>query len=168
MDQTPLATDNLPFMRRFDGAPMIQPVLFKSAIYWLCVLIVRLAEGLVHFLAAGGAIADFPDYLVDRFSLARFFSIQIWLMVLFLVYVTIHELNMLFGDGELYRLFFRWRSSEAKLARRQRIRLLTRLNRLTEANPIEAFSERGSPVHTELVEILHELASPPAASPAHA
>jgi hypothetical protein len=22
-------------MRRFDGAPMIQPILFKSAIYWL-------------------------------------------------------------------------------------------------------------------------------------
>ena len=63
-------------------------------------------------------------------------SIQIWLMVLFLAYVTIHELNQLFGDGELYRLFFRWRSSEAKLTRRQRIRLLTRLNRLTEANPI--------------------------------
>ena len=37
-----LVTDNLPFMRRFDGAPMIQPILFKSAIYWLCVLIVRL------------------------------------------------------------------------------------------------------------------------------
>ena len=55
-----LVTDNLPFMRRFDGAPMIQPILFKSAIYWLCVLIVRFAEGLVHFLAAGGAIADFP------------------------------------------------------------------------------------------------------------
>jgi len=30
-----LVTDNLPFMRRFDGAPMIQPILFKSAIYWL-------------------------------------------------------------------------------------------------------------------------------------
>jgi hypothetical protein len=52
-----LVTDNLPFMRRFDGAPMIQPILFKSAIYWLCVLIVRLAEELVHFVAAGGAIA---------------------------------------------------------------------------------------------------------------
>ena len=55
-----LVTDNLPFMRRFDGAPMIQPILFKSAIYWLCVLMVRLAEGLVHFLVAGGVIADFP------------------------------------------------------------------------------------------------------------
>jgi hypothetical protein len=163
-----LVTDNLPFMRRFDGAPMIQPILFKSAIYWLCVLVVRLAEELVHFIAAGGAVADFGDHFADQFPLARFLSIQIWLMVLFLVYVTIHELNALFGDGELYRLFFRWRSSEAKLTRRQRIRLLTRLNRLTEANPIEAFSDRTSPVHKELVDILHELASPPAASSAHA
>ena len=144
-----LVTDKLPFMRRFDGAPMIQPILFKSAIYWLCVLIVRLAERLVHFLAAGGVIADFPTYLVEHLSWPRFLSIQIWLMVLFLVYVTTHELNMLIGDGELYRLFFRWRSSEAKLTRRQRIRLLTRLNRVTEANPIEAFSELGSPAHSE-------------------
>jgi len=163
-----LVTDHLPFIRRFDGAPMIWPILFKSAIYWLCVLIVRLAEALLRFLAAGGAIADFPVFLLERFSWLRFFSIQIWLMVLFLIYVTIHDLNMLFGDGELYRLFFRWRSSEAKLTRRRRIRLLTKLNRLTEANPIEAFSERGSPVHGELVGILRDLASPPAASTARA
>jgi hypothetical protein len=163
-----LVTDNLPFMRRFDGAPMIQPILFKSAIYWVCVLIVRLVEEIVHFVAGGGAIAAFGDHFVNHFSLPRFLSIQIWLMVLFLVCVTIHELNGLFGDGELYRLFFRWRSSEAKLTRRQRIRLLTRLNRLTEANPIEAFSDRTSPVHTELVAILRELASPPATSATHA
>ena len=81
----------------------------------------RLAEGLVHFVAAAGLIADFPAYVVEQFSWARFLSIKIWLMVLFLIDVTIHELNMLFGDGELYRLFFRWRSSEAKLTRRQRI-----------------------------------------------
>jgi hypothetical protein len=155
-----VVTDNLPFMRRFEGAPLIQPILFKSAIYWLCVVIVRLAEEFVYFVAEGSAVADFRDHLVDHFSLARFLSIQIWLMVLFLVYVTIDELNNLFGDGELYRLFFRWRSSEAKLARRQRIRLLTRLNRLTEANPIEAFSERTSSAHAELVDILRNLASP--------
>jgi len=163
-----LVTDNLPFMRRFDGAPMIQPILFKTTIYWVCVLIVRLAEEVIHFVAAGGAIAAFGDHFVNHFSWPRFLSVQIWLMVLFLAYVTIHELNQLFGDGELYRLFFRWRSSEAKLTRRQRIRLLTRLNRLTEANPIEAFSDRTSPVHTELVAILHELASPRAVSSARA
>jgi hypothetical protein len=81
--------------------------------------------------------------------------------VLFLVYVTAHELNTLFGDGELPRLFLRWHSSEAKLTRRQRIRLLTRLNRLTEANPVEVISEKGSPAHTELIGILHQLVARP-------
>src|SRR4029079_7707509 len=76
-----LVTDNLPFMRRFDGAPIIQPILFKSVIYWLCVFIVRLLERLVHFLIAGGTTAGFPAHLVEDFSWARFLSIQIWLMV---------------------------------------------------------------------------------------
>ena len=163
-----LATDHLPFMRRFDGAPMIQPIIFKTVIYWLCILIVRLAEELVQFLANGRTVTDFPTYLIESLSWSRFLSIQIWLMVLFLVYVTVHELNTLFGDGELYRLFFRWRSSEAKLTRRRRVRLLIRLNRLTEANSIEAISERGSPAYAELVAILRELASPTVASAARA
>ena len=157
-----LVVDNLPFMRRFDGAPLIQPILFKSAVYALCVMIVRLAEGLVHFLADGGAIADFPAYVIEQLIWTRFVLIQVWLMVLFLIYVTVHELNLLFGDGELHRLFFRWRSSEAKLTRRRRIRLLVRLNRLTEASSVEEIGERTSSAHAELVEILRELAQPAA------
>src|SRR6187399_1559043 len=61
-----LVTDNLPFMRRFNGAPLIQPILFKSAIYWLCVFMVRLIEELVHFVAAGGALADFGDHFAGQ------------------------------------------------------------------------------------------------------
>ena len=34
-----LVVDNLRFMRRFDGAPLIQPILFKSTIYWVCVFV---------------------------------------------------------------------------------------------------------------------------------
>jgi hypothetical protein len=55
-----LVTDNLPFMRRFDGAPLIQPILFKSTIYWLCVFMVRLAEGLVPFPRRGRRDRRFP------------------------------------------------------------------------------------------------------------
>ena len=159
-----LVTDHMPFMRRFDGAPLLQPILFKAAIYWACVFLIRIGEGLLDFLREGGALVDFPEALIDRFSWPRFLTIQMWLMVLFLVYVTIHELNRLFGDGELFRLFFRWRSSQAKLTRRQRIRLLTRLSRLTEANTIEAFSDPRSAAHAELIEIIHALATPPAAA----
>jgi len=157
-----LVVDNLPFMHRFDGAPLVQPILFKSAIYWVFVFVIRVAEGLFHFLMDGGALAAFPDFLMAQFSWPRFLSIQIWLMVLFLVYVTAHELNTLFGDGELPRLFLRWHSSEAKLTRRQRIRLLVRLNKLTRDNPVEVISEKGSPANTELVAILHRLAARPA------
>ena len=160
-----LVTDHLPFMRRFDGAPLLQPILFKAAIYWVCVFLVRIGEGLLHFLRDGGALGAFPQYLIDHFSWPRFLTIQVWLMVLFLIYVTIHELNRLFGDGELYRLFFRWRSSQAKLTRRQRIRLLARLSRLTEANALQAFSDPGTAAHAELVEIVRALAAPPAGVP---
>jgi hypothetical protein len=38
-----LVTDHMKFMRRFDGAPLIQPILFKSAIYWAVTFVVRLA-----------------------------------------------------------------------------------------------------------------------------
>src|SRR5258708_36749435 len=39
-----LVTDNLPFMRRFDGAPRIPPLLFKTATCCLSVSMVRLAD----------------------------------------------------------------------------------------------------------------------------
>jgi hypothetical protein len=156
-----LVTDHMPFMRRFDGAPLIQPILFKTALYWACVFVVRIGEALFHYLRGGGALTAFPQHLIDGFSWPRFLTIQVWLMVLFLVYVTIHEINRLLGDGELYRLFFRWTASEAKLTRRQRIRLLVRLSRLTEANPIEVVTDPRSPAHGELVAIVRALATPP-------
>jgi hypothetical protein len=154
-----LVTDHMPFMRRFEGAPLIQPILFKSAIYWVVTFIVRMVDGLVHFVHGGGAPADFLPYLVDNFSWPRFLSVQVWLMVLFMIYVTIHELNTLFGDGELPRLFFRWRSSEAKLTRRQRIRLLTRLAHLTDKHDLAEFRDASTPAHAQLVEIVTQLSS---------
>ena len=161
-----LVTDHMPFMRRFEGAPLIQPILFKSVIYWAVTFVVRVVDGFVHFVGDGGAPAAFFPHLVDIFSWHRFFLIQVWLMVLFMIYVTIHELNTLFGDGELARVFFRWRSTQAKLTRRQRIRLLTRLARLTEAHDVAEFKDASTPAHAELVEIVTRLASPPAGAPA--
>ena len=163
-----LVTDHLPFMRRFEGAPLIQPILFKTAIYWVVVFIVRIAEGFVHFVLDGGSPGGFLPHLGEIFSWPRFFLVQVWLMVLFLIYVTIHELNMFFGYGELPRLFFRWRSSEAKLTRRQRIRLLARLSRLTEAHDLDEFKNSSTAAHAELVEIVTLLSSPKTGTAAHA
>jgi hypothetical protein len=62
-----------------------------------------------------------------------------------------------FGDGGLFRILFRRRSSALKDTRRARIRLLARLSRLTEAHPITVLEDPASPEHCELVEILRSL-----------
>ncbi len=40
-----LVADALPFFRRFDTAPMIESVLFKTIVYWTVVFLVRFLSG---------------------------------------------------------------------------------------------------------------------------
>ena len=45
-------------------------------------------------------------YLITTFSWHRFSAISLWILVLFLIYVTASEFSHLFGPGEMRRLFF--------------------------------------------------------------
>jgi hypothetical protein len=153
-----LVADNMPFLRRFDTAPMIRPILFKTFVYWGFVFLARLIEGLVHFVIDTGGVAGFGEYVVAQFSWHRFLFIQIWILVLFLVYTTVAELNQLFGDGELGRLLFRRRTTELKLTRRQRIRALVRISRLTERHRVEELRNPQARVHGELIALIQALA----------
>src|SRR6266446_4401683 len=119
-----LVANALPFFRRFDTAPIVQPILFKTIIYCVVVLLVRILEQVVKFFLAGGAFSGIPDYIANHFSWNRFIAIQIWILILFLIYTMAAELNSLFGSGELVKILFTRRSSELKLQRRQRIRAL--------------------------------------------
>jgi hypothetical protein len=40
------------------------------------------------------------------FDWQRFIAIQLWVLVLFLLYVTMAELNRLFGEAEIWHIFF--------------------------------------------------------------
>jgi hypothetical protein len=153
-----LVANELPFLRRFDRAPLIQPILFKTAVYFVVVFLVRILEKIVEYFLGGGAMAGLPEYVSENFSWHRFAAVQIWIFVLFLIYTTASELNTLFGDGELYKIFFTRRSSELKLTRRQRIRTLVKLSRLTEAHTVDELRDRNSAAHTELLGLIGGLA----------
>src|SRR6266576_2157120 len=155
-----LVANAMRFLRRFDNAPLVYPVMFKALVYTIFVFIARLIEALVHYLIKGGILGSgqFIEDLVGRFSRAHFAAVQLWIFALLLVYVMASELNQLFGDGELFRVFFTHRSSALKSARRARIRLLTRLGRLTEAHPVDVLADTRSTPHAELVGILQDLA----------
>jgi hypothetical protein len=154
-----LVAEKMPLLRRFDRAPLVYPILFKTVVYAMLVFIARLLEALVHFLFEGGAFGHgrFVEDLLGRFSWNRFIATQLWIFVLFLLYVTASELNALFGDGELFRIFFVWHSTALQATRRARIRLLARLSRLTEAHTLDELADSGSAPHRELVTILRSL-----------
>ena len=64
-----LTANALPVITRFDRAPLIQPILFKTAVYWVAVFVARLAERFVHFAVVDGhRPGDFTAYLISGFS----------------------------------------------------------------------------------------------------
>src|SRR5262245_24927458 len=158
--KTVLVADMMPFLRRFDGAPLVQPILFKTIVYTVLVFIVRLLEAAIHYLIEGGVLGG-GGFLRDGLGAFRwedFIAVQMWVFVLFLIYVTASELNKLFGDGELFKIFFTRSSSKMKSTRRARIRLLVRLTRLIDSHPIDVLRDPKTEPNAELVATLQALA----------
>jgi hypothetical protein len=154
-----LVANAMPLLRRYDRAPLIQPILFKTAFYWVVVFFARLLERFVHFsIIERNHPGDFFAYLITTFSWHRFSAISLWILVLFLIYVTVSEFSHLFGSGELRRLFFTSRPSELQLNRRQRMRELLRLSRLMDAHSIGEFRDPTSLAHQGMIDILQRLA----------
>jgi len=154
-----LVADKLPLLRSFDGSPLIAPILFKTAVYWVFVFIARLLEAAVHYLFESGGLAGFGVHIVEQFSWNRFLFVQTWILALFLIYCTASEIAALFGDGELFRIFFRYRPAELKRTRRQRVRTLVRLADLGRRHSTADLRDPNHPVHAEVVGLIEALAS---------
>ena len=153
-------------IRRFDRAPLIRPILFKTVFYWVAVFIARLLEHFIEYcLHEPHPLRTFVPHMIATFDWRRFIAIQLWIFVLFLVYVTITEFNHLFGEGELSRLLVTSRPSELPLNRRQRIFELVRLSNLADAHSVDEFRDPTSAAHGELIDIVHRLAREPQPHP---
>lgn len=154
-----LVADAMPFLRRYDTAPLAQPILFKTLVYTFLVSVVRLLEAFIDYVANGGVVGHggFVEEQLGAFSWDRFVATQLWVFVLFLVYVAASEFNSLLGEGELFKILFTRRSSELKATRRGRIRLLVRLSHLTESHSIETLSDPSTRPHADLVSILRDM-----------
>jgi hypothetical protein len=149
-------------VRRYDRAPLIRPILYKTVFYWAIVFVARLLEHWIRFwLVEHHPLGTFLPHMAATFDWHRFIAIQLWIFVLFLVYVTATELNHLFGEGELGYILFTSRPSELPLNRRQRLLELVKLSQLADAHPIDEFRDPASPAHTQLVDILRRLAVDP-------
>jgi hypothetical protein len=154
-----LVANAMPVIRHYDRAPLIRPILFKTFFYWAAVFIARLIEHWIRFRLSGDYVfGGFVPHVEATFSWDRFIAIQLWILVLFLIYVTAIELNHLFGEGELWHLLFTSRPDELPLNRRQRISELVRLSKLADTHSVAEFSDPKSAAHAELIDIVRRLA----------
>jgi hypothetical protein len=134
-----LLANALPLLRRFDEAPLIAPILFKTLVYFTVVLIVRFIEEVVEYWIGGGSLDGTLLHLQEGFAWRRFAAVQIWIFVLFLLYTTAAELAELFGHGGLRRIFFECSAVDRKLLRRQRTHASEELqNRTTSVRAEQA------------------------------
>ncbi|HTS90929.1 MAG TPA: hypothetical protein VMG55_02935 [Stellaceae bacterium] len=154
-----LVVNHVSLIRRYDRAPLIRPILFKTAIYWVAVFLARLLERFVDFcFIEGNPVGAFPDFLVATFSWRRFVAISIWLLVLFLIYVTATEFSYLFGRNELRRLLFTYRPTELQLNRRQRVRELLRLSKLADEHTYQELTDPKADPHRQMLDVVRRLA----------
>jgi len=153
-------------IRRYDRAPLVRPILFKTVFYWAIVFFARLLEHWIRFcFVEHHPLGTFLPHMVATFDWHRFVAIQLWILVLFLIYETASELNHLFGEGDLWHLLVTSRPAELPLNRRQRIRELIRLSQLADAHSVDEFHDPTSIAHTQLVDIVHRLAREPSVRP---
>ena len=157
-----LVANAMPLIRHYDRAPLLRPILFKTFFYWAAVFIARLLEHWIEYLLSRNYVfGGFLKHEITTSFWDRFIAVQLWILVLFLIYVTASELNRLFGEGELRHILLTSRPAELPLNRRQRILELVRLSKLADAHSVAEFSDPNSPAHAELLGIVSRLAVKP-------
>ena len=98
--------DLLPFMNPFPGKPLIYTIAWKAGVYFFATLIVRYMEHVIPFVIKTGDFVEGNQLLYSEIIWPRFWAVQIWLAVLFLVYCALRELINLLGRERVVRMFF--------------------------------------------------------------
>jgi hypothetical protein len=98
--------DLLPFINRFPSRPLIYNIAWKTPIYFVAAFVVHYLEELFDCYRKTGGLAAANHQLLDDVIWSRFWAIQIWLMVLLLIYCTADELVRGLGRDRVRELFF--------------------------------------------------------------
>jgi hypothetical protein len=100
-------TDLVPVVNRFPEKPLIYNVVWKTVIYFLASLVVRYAEHLIDFWRKSETFAIANRRLVAEIVWPHFWAVQLWLLILLLVYCAVRELVRALGKEKINQMFFK-------------------------------------------------------------
>src|SRR5260370_11334243 len=101
-----LLADMLPVINRFPNKPLIYNVAWKTLIYLLVATLIHYLERLVDFWRQAGSLVAGNEKLLSEMVWPHFWAIQIILLVLIVMYCTMHELVRVIGKEKVLRIFF--------------------------------------------------------------
>jgi hypothetical protein len=101
-----LLADMLPIINRFPERPLIYNVVWKTLIYVLMAAVIHYLERLVDFWRQAGSFVAGNEKLLAEIVWPHFWAIQIILLVLIVMYCTMHELARVIGKEKVLRIFF--------------------------------------------------------------
>ena len=101
-----LIADMLPMINRFPNKPLIYNVAWKTVIYLLISAVIHYLERLFDFWRQTGGFVAGNEKLLAEIVWPHFWAIQIILLVLIVMYCTVHELVRVIGREKVLRIFF--------------------------------------------------------------
>lgn len=101
-----LIVDLIPFVNRFPDKPLIYNVAWKTTIYIVAALIVRILEELIPLIGPAGGVGAAFGQLLDEVVWHHFWAIHILLLTLFAFYCSLREIGRIVGRQVLLQMFF--------------------------------------------------------------
>jgi hypothetical protein len=101
-----LVADMLPFINRYPDKPLAYNIAWKTMIYVLVAMLVHYLERLVDFWREAGSLVAGNRKLLAEIVWPHFWAIQILLVVLILMYCTMHEFVRVLGRDQVLGMLF--------------------------------------------------------------
>ena len=101
-----LIADLLPFINRYPNKPLAYNVAWKTTVYVLVSMLVHYLERLVDFWREAGGFIAGNEKLLAEIVWPHFWAIQIFLVVLILIYCATRELVRVIGGDKVRQIFF--------------------------------------------------------------
>ena len=101
-----LVADLLPFINRYPDKPLLYNIAWKTTIYVLVAMLLHYLEHLADFWKKAGSLVAGNQKLLAEIVWPHFWAIQILLVVLILMYCTMHELVRVIGEEKVLEIFF--------------------------------------------------------------